>query len=175
MTMIRPWFGLFSLISISCLCLLAACGGGQDRPLAIGETAPAFTAQDLRGQMVSLAASQGKPVILRFFLPDCKFCRADTPIFNQYYRDYRDKGLTILYINTEPKPGEVQKFADDLRIAFPVVLDPTRKIANRYRVRAVPQTVVLDPSHKVIGVILGGVSKEQLDELLGPFLKQPRA
>lgn len=165
----RPWLNL--LCVVSCLCLLAACGERQDKPLAIGETAPAFTAQDLHGQPVSLAASQGKPVILRFFLPDCKFCRADTPIFNQYYRDYQAKGLAVIYINTEPKPGEVQKFVDDLHIAFPVVLDSTRKIADRYRVRAVPQTVVLDPHHKVIGVILGGVSKEQLDELLGPFLK----
>ncbi|MDD5757537.1 MAG: TlpA disulfide reductase family protein [Desulfobulbaceae bacterium] len=150
---------------------LIGCADDESQALRMGGQAPSFTAEDLQGQLVSLDSHAGKPVILRFFVPDCKYCRADTVIFNDYYRKYKEKGLGVVYINTEPKPGEVQKFASDLGITFPVVLDPDRKIANQYRVQVVPQTIILDPGHKLIGAILGGVSKEQLDNLLLPFLE----
>jgi peroxiredoxin len=151
--------------------LLAGCGKDSPKALGMGEQAPSFTANDLHGREISLAQYAGKPVVLRFFLPNCKYCRADTVVFNDYFRTYKEKGLGVMYINTDPKPGEVQKFVDDLGIAFPVVLDPDRKIADQYRVQVVPQTVILDPAHRVVGAILGGVSKEELDNLLLPFLK----
>lgn len=166
----QPRLAVWRLLLCLLLGLLAGCGD-QPKALGVGALAPEFTAVDLRQQPVSLAAHQGKPVILRFFQPDCKFCRADTAIFNDYYRTYQDKGLGVIYINTAPASGDIQKFVDELGIRFPVVLDPERKIADLYRVRLVPQTVLLDPAHKVLGAILGGVSKEELDSQLLPFLQ----
>ena len=158
------------ILSLLCLCcLLAACGEDAPKAIRMGDQAPPFTAKDLQGQEVSLEGYVGKPVILRFFVPDCKYCRADTAVFNEYFRLYKEKGLGVIYINTDPKPGEVQKFVSDLGITFPVLLDPARHIADQYRVQVVPQTIILDPAHKVIGAILGGVSKEELDNLLLPF------
>ena len=153
---------------LCCVWLLAGC---DDTPkaLRIGQQAPGFSSKDLKGQPVSLDNYAGKPVVLRFFLPDCKFCRADTAVFNELYRTYKEKGLGVIYVNTAPKPGEVQKFVDDLKIIFPVVLDSDRSLANQYLVQVVPQTVVMDLKHNIIGVILGGVSKEQLDDMLRPF------
>lgn len=159
------------LLLFCCAWLVSGCGKDAPKALRMGEVAPAFAAKDLKGQAVTLKDYDGKPMVIRFFLPDCKFCRADTAVFNEYYRTYHEKGLGVIYVNTDPKPGEVQKFVDDLQIAFPVVLDPAHAIADQYRVQIVPQTVVLDPSHRVIGAILGGVSKEELDSLLGTFLK----
>lgn len=166
----RKSFSMFLLLF--CFCFgITGCGDDTPKVLRMGDQAPAFTADDLQGQAVSLTSYAGKPVILRFFVPDCKYCRADTVVFNEYFRLYKEKGLGVIYINTEPKPGEVQKFVNDLGITFPVVLDPDRKIANQYRVQVVPQTIILDPAHKVIGAILGGVSKDELDNLLVPFFK----
>ena len=169
MPMTLNFWRLFSLLLLCCQ--LIACGEDAPKAIRMGEQAPTFTANDLYGKPVSLADHPGKPVILRFFVPDCKYCRADTAIFNDYYARYQEKGLGVVYINTDPKPGEVQKFADDLGIKFPVVLDPQRKVANQYRVQVVPQTIILDPDHRVIGVVLGGVSQEQLDALLLPFVQ----
>lgn len=165
----KYWMVIFPLLCLACL--LTSCGDGPPKVIRMGDQAPAFKANDLKGQAVALENHAGKPVVLRFFLPDCKYCRADTVVFNDYYQTYKDKGLGVIYINTDPKPGEVQKFVNELKITFPVVLDPDRKIADQYRVQVVPQTIVLDPAHRVIGAILGGVSKEELDKLLSPFLK----
>ena len=164
-------WGQVILSLFCCAWLLTGCGEDTPKALRMGEQAPLFVANDLQGREVSLAKYADKPVILRFFLPDCKYCRADTAVFNDYYRAYQEKGLGVIYINTAPKPGEVRKFVDDLGITFPVVLDPDRKITDQFRVQVVPQTIILDPAHQVIGVILGGVSKEELDKHLLPFLK----
>ena len=165
----KYWMMIFPLLCLASL--LTSCGDEPPKVIRMGDQAPTFTANDLQGQAVALENHAGKPVVLRFFLPDCKYCRADTAACNDYYQTYKAKGLGVIYINTDPKPGEVQKFVNELKITFPVVLDPDRKIADQYRVQVVPQTIVLDPAHRVIGAILGGVSKEELDKLLSPFLK----
>lgn len=159
------------LALLALACLLPGCGQDAPKAIKMGDQAPPFSVQDLQGRTVSLAGLGGKPAVLRFFKPDCKYCRADTAVFNDYFQTHHEKGLGVIYINTDPKPGEVQKFVDDLKIPFPVVLDPERKIADQYRVQVVPQTIILDPAHRVIGAILGGVSKTELDALLLPFLK----
>lgn len=163
-------FGKLVLLGVV-VALIAGCGNDVAQPLKMGDIAPGFTVQDLQGGIVKLDTYQSKPVIIRFFLPDCKYCRADTAVFNEYYQKYRDKGLGVIYVNTAPHPDDVQKFVSDLGISFPVVLDPERKIADQYRIQVVPQTVVLGPDHKIIGAILGGVSREQLDSLLMPFFE----
>jgi len=159
------------VLYLLCTLLLLGCGDDAPKAIRIGDIAPVFEAKNLQGQKVSLDDYRGKPVVIRFFLPDCKFCRADTPVFNDFYRTYQEKGLGILYVNTDPKEGAIQKFVDELNILFPVLLDPKHTVADKYKVQVVPQTVVLNPEHKVIGAILGGVSKEELDGHLGVFLK----
>ncbi len=166
----KSWGMMISLL-LCLACLLTGCGADAPKAIRMGDQAPSFKVTDLQNQVVSLESHAGKPVVLRFFQPDCKYCRADTAVFNEYYRTYKEKGLGLIYINTAPKPGEIQEFVNDLGIIFPVVLDPDRKIADQYRVQVVPQTILLDPTHRVIGAILGGVSKEELDNLLLPFLK----
>ncbi len=151
--------------------LLVSCSSGDQETLSIGDRAPGFSLRDLDGRPVRLADYAGLPVVLRFFLTDCKFCRADTPILNAYYDRYRDRGLGMLYIDTlgiETKT--LRQFAGEFNIAFPVVRDPQGNVGKLYKVRALPQTIILDPDHKIIAAILGGISEAELDRLLLPYL-----
>jgi len=84
---------------------------------------PEFSGTDLSGQPVSLAGYQGQPVILRFWSTDCKFCRADTPIFNQYFEKYKEAGLRVVYVNRNSDEATVRQFVADLEIGFPVLID----------------------------------------------------
>jgi peroxiredoxin len=149
---------------------LFGCAQENKKHLKIGDQAPSFNVEAITGGQVSLEAYKGNPVILRFWSTDCKYCRADTPIFNQYFDEYKGKGLKVVYINTAAdNAGEVKDFIADLDIQFPVVLDTGGKIAESYGVKIVPQTIILNPEHKIITGILGGVSEAELQELLGPF------
>ena len=56
-----------------CTFFLVGCGQEPPKLLIMGGQAPAFTINDLQGQEVSLAQYDQRPVVLRFFLPDCKY------------------------------------------------------------------------------------------------------
>lgn len=152
------------------LFLLLGCGGSSPKKLQVGDAAPLFETLDMSGLSISLAALRNRPVVLRFFVPDCKYCRADTIVFNQFYADHKDKGLMVIYVNTDPNPAQVQKFVEELEIIFPVILDQEGLLAAKYQVQVVPQTITLTPGHTINGAILGGVSREELDDLLGVYL-----
>ena len=150
--------------------LLFGCAKEESKQLQVGSQAPSFSVKAIDGEQISLVKYRGNPVILRFWSTDCKYCRADTPIFNQYFDKYKEKGLKVIYINT-PAAGleEIREFVADLEILFPVVLDTDGLLATKYKVRIVPQTIILNPEHTIITGILGGVSEAELQELLGPF------
>lgn len=151
--------------------LSSGCSGENDRKLQVGDNAPVFSIKDLEGNRFDLSAMKGSPVLMRFFLTDCKYCRADTPVFNELYSKYRQLGLRVVYIDSlGVDPKVVKTFARELGILFPVAQDREGTVTQKYMVRALPQTVVLDPDHKIIAAILGGVSKEELEQLLSPFL-----
>ena len=164
----------FFLCSLSLL--LVACPGGDQaaKRLKIGDSAPDFSGTDLNGQPVSLAAYKGKPVILRFWSTECKFCRADTPIFNSYFDKYKDAGLRVVYVNRHSDEATVRKFVEDLEIGFPVLVDSDGKIADRYNIKVEPQTIFISPDHKLMTAILGGVSEEELIKILGGFFAKPK-
>lgn len=160
------------LVVIPCLCLLALAGCTKNkpaRPLKIGDPAPVFSVLDLAGQEVSMTAYLGKPVILRFWSTDCKYCRADTPIFNAYFDRYKSQGLKVVYISRNTEEKTVRDFVADLDIHFPVVIDMDGGLAALYHVKLDPQTIVVSPDQKIVAAILGGVSEAELDKLLGDY------
>ncbi len=146
---------------------LSGCSSGKSSKLKIGDPAPDFLLEDLSGNKIQLSALQNQPVVIRFFITDCKFCKADTSIFNNYYNKHKEQGLMILYITTTTNQAQVRKFAADLNIPFPVAIDYGRKISKLFNVRVEPQTIILNSGHLIKGAILGGVTEPELDEILG--------
>lgn len=166
--MIRPVW-LWGILIVTFF-IISGCSSDKITKLQLGDKAPNFQLTDMEGKTFSLADYQGKPVILRFWSTDCKYCRADTPIFNTYFNRYSREQLQVFYINTIPEDPFLAGFVNDLEIKFPVLLDHGGKLAEKYNIRLQPQTVILDPSHRIIAAILGGVSKDELQEILGIYL-----
>ncbi len=159
----------------SCLFLLffflpISCSNDKPQPLKNGEKAPLFSAMDMNGKQFSLADLQGRPVIIRFWSTECKFCRIDTPVFNRYYQKFKKDGLMIVYINTSESEQAVRDFIKDLQVVFPVIYDSKGELARLFNVKIQPMTIILSPEHKLISGILGGVSEAALQEILGDYL-----
>lgn len=150
--------------------LIVSCSKGNSTKLKVGDKAPSFTVQDIENNLVSMDDYAGNPVILRFWTTDCKYCRADTPIFNEYFNNYKKDGLKVVYINSSSDSKTVREFVEDLEIRFPVVLDTDGKITASYNVQLVPQTIIISPEQKILAAILGGVSEKELKTLIGPYL-----
>lgn len=164
----RKWVGLFFGLMFA----LAACSGdsGKEVRLKVGDPAPDFTATDLSGRPVRLSALKGKPVVLRFWSTECRFCRADTPIFNRYFEKYKAAGLEVFYINRQGDEQAVRQFVADLEVGFPVILDRDGKISARYNIRIEPITIIISPEQRIVAATLGGISEEEFAALLGKYL-----
>jgi peroxiredoxin len=158
------------ILALTAMCIVSC--SNEEKAVKIGDNAPEFTVRDLDGNEISLADYSGSPVILRFFLTDCKFCRADTPIFNRYFSRYESQGLKIFYLDSLDIDRKIlAAFRQELAIPFPVVLDTGGNVAKSYHVRAMPQTILLSSEHKIIAAILGGVSEEELNRALAPYIR----
>jgi peroxiredoxin len=162
---------IFCVIAAALL-LLNSCSGDSTKAIRVGDTIASFSGSDLEGNTFSLASHKGRPVIVRFFLVNCPYCKADTPIFNMFYDKYRLNGLEIVYINNNgANAEEVKTFAREINIDFPVIFDPEGKIAKQYNVKVQPLTLVLSPEHKLLAALLGGVSEAELNELLSQYIQ----
>ena len=161
-------FFLLLLLSL----LLGCVQEKQSKPLQLGDTAPDFAVKDLAGNVTVLSNLHGSPVILRFFETNCRFCKADTPAFSEFYTEHKDQGLQILYIGSFYENVEsLQVFADELGIVFPIAMDIDAGLADLYDIRAYPQTVFISPDQKILAAILGGVGEAELIEIMGKYLK----
>ncbi len=163
------------LTLVACCILLVvctlSCSSEKSKRIKIGDPITPFTAEDITGKPIALDDYKGSPVILRFFLVDCKFCTADTPAFNAYFDKHQPDGLKIVYINNDaPNIETVREFAEKLAIRFPVIADPEGRIAAQYNIKAQPLTLMLDPEHRLLAALLGGVSEDELADVMGPHL-----
>ena len=111
-----------------------------------GHFAPDFTLRTLEGNTVRLSEFRGQKVVLiNFWATWCPPCRLEMPTMQQIYSEYKAKGFEILAVNIEPDAQqEIRDFIKELRLTFPVVLDPDMKVSRKYRLVGLPVSVLID-------------------------------
>jgi peroxiredoxin len=149
-------------------CLLAA--GIAPRPApsaepfaAMGLTVPSrtraaadFTLTGVAGQTVRLGDARGQVVLLNFWATWCPACRAEMPSIQRLHARFKDKGLAVLAVSVDRGGAEaVAAFATDHAITFPIALDPGMAVADRYGVRALPSTFLLDRDGRIRALAVG--------------------
>ena len=127
----------------------------------VGSVAPAFSAPDVNGKMVSLKESLGKVTIIDFWASWCGPCRQENPNVVALYNEFHAKGLNIIGVSLD-KEGEGDKWKEAIAkdgLTWPEVSnlkwwqDP---IAKQYNVQSIPATFLLDASGKIIAKDLRG-------------------
>jgi peroxiredoxin len=111
-----------------------------------GHLAPDFALKTLDGKTVRLSELRGKKVVLiNFWATWCPPCRSEMPTMQQIYTDYKGKGFEILAINIErDSKEEILEFMKELRLTFPVLLDPDMKVTRTYRLIGLPVSMLID-------------------------------
>ncbi|MGH7307424.1 MAG: peroxiredoxin family protein [Candidatus Rokuibacteriota bacterium] len=118
--------------------------------------APDFTAPRAGGGEVRLGEERGKVIFLNFWATWCPPCKEEMPSMERLYRRFKARKFTILAISIDtPNGGRVAKFARELGLTFPIGLDPGLEIANRYNLRGLPVSFLIDPSGRIAAIALG--------------------
>lgn len=122
----------------------------------VGYRAPNFRLQTLQGTELNLAAYSGKVLFLNFWATWCGPCLAEMPSMEELYQEFKNDGLEILAISSdiEGKPV-VEPYVQRLGLSYPILLDGDFYVHDKYQVRSVPTTVLIDQkgtiTHKIIG------------------------
>lgn len=125
------------------------------RSYPLGTRPPEFNARTLEDEAVSPSALQGRVVLLNFWATWCRECRAEMPAFERLHREFEPKGLTILGINVRERAEAVRRYADELKLTFPLVVDPSGDIGTRYGVVGLPTSFLIRRDGEAVALAIG--------------------
>jgi cytochrome c biogenesis protein CcmG/thiol:disulfide interchange protein DsbE len=120
-----------------------------------GTKAPNFTAPILDARPLSLTDLRGKVVIVNFWASWCLECRPEMPALESLHRELASRGLAIVGINAREDSRTVARYAEELRLTFPLVVDPAGKINNLYGVIGLPTTFVVGRDGRAVAFGVG--------------------
>jgi cytochrome c biogenesis protein CcmG, thiol:disulfide interchange protein DsbE len=120
-----------------------------------GMKPPEFNGPTVEGPTVSLVSLRGRVVLLNFWSSWCLDCRSEMPIFEQLHRDFAAQGLTILGVNVREGTRTIRRYAGELDLTFPLVLDPKGKITASYGVTGLPTTFLIGRDGRPVALAIG--------------------
>jgi peroxiredoxin len=128
--------------------LVAACGPGGG---TTGGQAPDFSVESLakEGSTVTKASLKGKVLLVDFWATWCGPCKQAMPEFQRIYDKYKDQGLEVMGISSEPRTV-VQRFRLDNSFTYPLYLDDGGTAHKAYEVTSIPLTIVIGKDGEVV-------------------------
>jgi thiol-disulfide isomerase/thioredoxin len=120
-------------------------------PAVRAVAAPDFTLPALSGGSVRLADLRGKAVVVNFWATWCVPCRAEMPTLEDLYRRYKGEGLEVLAVNLDRlSVAGVEAFMREVKLSFPILLDPDWSTTRLYGVMGLPTTYLVDRTGQVV-------------------------
>lgn len=99
----------------------------------------------LDGRTFDIQSLQGKPALIHFWASWCGICKLEQDSIESISKDH-----TVITIAMQSGDAdEVQQYMQNHQLSFPVINDPDGEIANRYGVRAVPASFILDSKGEI--------------------------
>lgn len=126
-----------------------------ERPMQ-GKPVPDFTLKDLNGATVKLADYRGKVLFINIWATWCAPCREEMPSMEKLYREMKGENFEMLAISIDEKGKEVvDPFVEEYGLTFPILMDPTSRVAKKFKTTGVPETFIVDKNGTIINHILG--------------------
>lgn len=134
--------------------------------LQLGDPAPVFTAQTLRGEAISLEELRGKVVLLEFWATSCGPCIPEIPRLRQLHEEIPEADLQVIGISQDEDLSYLAEFLEERGMQWPqiqqlsnfnedqvLVQDP---ILELYSVYGIPRSFVIDRDGRIAAKDLRG-------------------
>src|SRR5215510_780458 len=118
------------------------------RATLAGKDAIAFSLKDLDGNHVDLQTLKGKVVLLDFWASSCSPCVAEMPHIEKLHRDFKDKGLVTLGIDSE-EAQVARAFLKKKGYTFTTLVDDGNEVSRKYGVYGIPQVLIIGREGKI--------------------------
>lgn len=125
----------------------------NDYLVKVGDMAPDFEIKEAGGKSYRLSDLRGKVVMLQFTASWCGVCRTEMPfIEKEIWIPGKESGLAVIGIDRDEPLDKVVRFAQDMKISYPLALDPGAGIFGLYALKeaGVTRNVVIDRTGRII-------------------------
>lgn len=120
----------------------------------IGAQVPAFSATLVSGKTISTADFKGKVVMLQFTASWCSVCRKEMPFIERdiWQKNKNNKNFELIGVDLDEPLEKVKKFQEDIKVTYPLALDPGGKIFGLIAEKkaGVTRNVILDKTGKIV-------------------------
>jgi peroxiredoxin len=116
---------------------------------------PPFSGSTLDARQLSLTEYRGTVIVLNFWATWCLECRSEMPVLERLEREFSSQGLAIIGVNARENKDSVRRYAKELGLTFPLVLDRDGKINALYGVIGLPTTFVVGRDGRAIAFAIG--------------------
>jgi thiol-disulfide isomerase/thioredoxin len=107
---------------------------------------------DLEGNEVKVDSLLAEgPVVLNFWATWCRPCRIEMPHIEKIASELgsRKVHFAAISLDARNRKAQLEKFIEQNEIKLPVYVDPRGTVAKRFKVAAIPTTVVLDSEAEI--------------------------
>jgi thiol-disulfide isomerase/thioredoxin len=119
-------------------------------------TRPAyFSGPTLDARHLSLTDLRGKVIVINFWASWCLECRPEMPVLEGLHRELASRGLAIVGINAREDKQTIGRYAKELGLTFPLVLDRGGKNNRLYGVIGLPTTFVVGRDGRAVAFGVG--------------------
>jgi len=138
----------------------------QTAEVRIGDTAPPIEASTWLSGKKALSFEPGKVYVIEFWATWCIPCHAAMPHLNELVRKMTGRPVEFIAITSE-EMSRVDAFLKTKDYKLPVAVDDKSKTFNRYGVKVLPHTVVIDTEGRIAAITRPeAVTEQTLEDLL---------
>ncbi len=119
----------------------------------IGDPSPEFTLTFANGDSTSFAELKGNVIMLQFTASWCSVCQQEIPyIEKDIVQNLKCDNLVVIGIDMDEPAEKVIKFANDMKITYPLALDPGAEIFGLFADKnsGVTRNVIIDKKGKIV-------------------------
>ena len=120
----------------------------------VGQALPEIELILTDGKKVSTSDLKGKVVMLQFTASWCGVCRKEMPhIESEIWQKHKNNSnFSLIGVDMDEPVDKVKKFADDMKITYPLALDPGGKIFYTFAAKGagVTRNIIVDKTGKIV-------------------------
>lgn len=126
-----------------------------------------FVLIDLNGDSYRLDDYRGKWVVVNYWATWCPPCLEEVPDLVNLYDSRKDRDLMVFGVVFEYNNlGEVEKFADDMLMSYPIVLGNERIVSEIGSAAVLPTTYIYNPQGRLVKIRRGLITRQYIEELI---------